>query len=94
MLNNIIRIETKAGEPITAGSARLIPFSRSVHIQIPGLPGGVIWNRPISVAVIDADGNEQILPVLDVTRQVQLFLLGACLAGAAFILLISRLRKR
>ena len=93
MANSIIQTETKAGEPIQAGRVRAIPFSRVVRIQIPGLAGGVIWNRPTSVVVIDQDGEEQVFPVQDVTRQGQIAILAAGLLGSLLIWLALRQRK-
>ncbi len=90
MSTPFLQVETKTGEPILAGEFTLIPFARSLRIHPPGLPGGLIWNRPLAVAVQAGDGLERRLPVRDVTRQAQLALLGAGLAGSLLIWLAFR----
>jgi len=85
MDKKFIQVETKAGEPVAYGDLRLIPMSRSVRFGLPGMKGGFIWNRPVSVAVVDQAGNEAILPVHDVTRLIQIAILGSgLLAGVWF----------
>lgn len=74
-----LSIETQSGAPIQFRDLQLIPFARSVYLQVPGLRGGLIWNRPASVLVIDAEGREQVLPVQDLTRRIVWTLLGGTL---------------
>jgi len=81
---SIVQYETKAGEPVETGGFKIVPFARVLRIQIPGLSGGLIWNRPASVAVTTAD-QETIIPVRDVTFQAQVALLAAGLVGALLI---------
>lgn len=76
-MSNLIYTETHAGEPIALANARLIPFSKTLHVQIPGLWGGFIWERPASILVMHADGREEIIPIQDVTRYIVWGLLGA-----------------
>ena len=80
-------IETRSGDPIDAGGTTLVPVARSVRLQLRG--GGVIWNRPVGVLV---DGGETLVPICDRTRQLQLALLGAGLAGALILRWIRRRR--
>jgi hypothetical protein len=55
------------------------------------MSGGIIWNRPVSVVVQSEGGVEQLLPVRDITRQVQLALFG----GALFsVLTLWSVRRR
>jgi hypothetical protein len=91
-MSNLVEIEVRGGEPIIHGGHTLTPFSRSVRVKIPGLPGGLIWNRPVSVLAHSADGQEEIIPIHDVTRQIQWSLLGAGLAFGILSWLISRRR--
>lgn len=87
--------EQKAGDPVQIGSRKLVPFARALHLRNPHwLPGGLIWNRPVSVLVVEADGSERILPVLDITRQIQFSLLGAGMAGALLIWSIFRIYEQ
>ncbi len=87
-----LSIETKSGQPVQYKGATLTPFSQSWRLQIPGLPGGLIWNRPVSVLVTTADSEEQIVPVVDVTRQALWALLGAGLLAWAVYWMIKKLR--
>ena len=87
-----LEIETRAGEPILFKGARLIPFSQSWQVRIPGLPIGGIWNRPQSVLVVDSSGEETLIRMPDITRQVIWMLAGASLfSGMLFWL--ARKRK-
>ena len=90
MPGSFITVETGAGEPILAGGFTIIPLARSVRIHPPGLPGGLIWNRPMAVTVQISDGQERVLRVPDLTRRAQLALLGAGLAGSLLIWLTFR----
>ena len=86
---SILSIENQAGAPIQAGANRLVPFSQVVRLQVPGMQGGLVWNRPVSVLVQAADGSEEVLAIPDPTRQAQLTFLGAAL-GAGLIYWIFR----
>jgi len=89
-----IQTETKAGDAITMGETKIVPFSKSVRVQIPGLHGGLIWNRPASLLVTSSDGEEQIIPIVDVTRQALWALLGASTAVFLLMMLISLRRNK
>ena len=89
-----IQTETKAGEAITIGETKIVPFSKSVRVQIPGRQGGLIWNRPASLLVVSSDGEEQIIPIVDVTRQALWALLGASTAVFLLMMLISLRRNK
>ena len=92
MPERLLNIENKAGDQIIFGDYRIIPFAQSLHLQFPGWRlGGVIWNRPVSVLVITPDGQEQVLPIQDVTRRVQLSLLGAGIMTVLLIRMIFRI---
>ena len=91
---SFITTETRAGETITMGGTKIVPFSKSVRVQIPGLHGGLIWNRPASLLVVSSDGNEQIIPIVDVTRRALWAMLGVSLAVFPLMMLISQLRNK
>ncbi len=76
----LLTIETSAGRPIQLRGARLVPFSQAVRLRLPFARGGLTWNRPVSVLVIQPDGSEKVLPVPDPTR-----LLVWALLGSAFL---------
>jgi hypothetical protein len=95
----IFSFETQAGEPIQHGSVTLVPFARTWRILLPfKSPGvntgfGLAWSRPVSVLAVTEDGQEQVIPVRDVTRQAQVGLLGACIGMMIFMLVITGLRS-
>jgi hypothetical protein len=72
---SLLRIETLTGEPIRIKDAQLRVRSQVVQLRFPFINGGLIWNRPVAVWVRTADGQDQILPVSDVTRTTLLSLL-------------------
>jgi hypothetical protein len=90
----IIQYETKAGRPIMAGKTKITPLARVLRIQFPGFPGGLIWNRPGAIVLQAAEGEEQVLPVKDVTRQAQILLLGLGLIGALLIWLALKPKSK
>lgn len=87
---SLINVETKAGKAIHAGDTTIIPFANSMRVRIPIIQGGLVWNRPVAVAVQTAQGQEYILPIQDVTRQILLALMGASLVSSVLLLLFSR----
>lgn len=91
MATRPITFEIQAGKPIRAGKVRLIPFSKVLKIRLPGFPGGLVWNRPASLLTVSADGQEQVIPVLDLTRNVQLFILAGGFLGGLMIWFIMRM---
>lgn len=91
MSEPIIQFEQKAGEPFLVGGVNIIPFAQSLHVRNPFWRySGLIWNRPSSVMVVTSDGQEQVLPVHDITRRLQLSLLAAGVLSSLLIGLLFR----
>ncbi len=88
-MSRVFTIETRAGQPIHAGGRTLILFARSLRIRFPRLSGGLVWNGPASVLVQSTDGQEEILPVHDVTRRFQLCLIVLSLSTLLITTIIS-----
>jgi hypothetical protein len=88
-----LQIETKPGKPISIGKTRIVPYSQSLRVNFPQTNGGLIWNRPISVLVINADGDETVIPVPDVTRRLQIAIFGSGFLGMLLIWLITRSQR-
>jgi hypothetical protein len=86
----LIKNETRAGKPILIGGTTIVPFANSVQVRIPFLQGGLTWNRPVAVAVQTAQGQEYILPIQDVTRQILFALIGASMISSVLIFFYSR----
>jgi hypothetical protein len=94
MLDRFITLENKTSQPITANGNKLTLFSQALTVRLPGLKGGLVWNRPLSVLIQTADGQETVQPVPDVTRQAIWGLLGISIVAPIFAwLLIGRRRN-
>ena len=84
---SLLKFETQPGEIISYRGATLIPFAQTIRLNIPGINGGLIWRRPVSLLIIDANGKEEVLPIQDITRQILWALLGASIIlGLAMII--------
>jgi hypothetical protein len=77
--------EIRTGETRQFGNFEITPLTRVLKIQLPGQHAGLIWNRPKAVIVKTADGQENILPVRDVTRLAIWSMLAGGLLGAIVI---------
>ena len=88
---SFLRTMTHYGNPIEVGGYNLIPISKSVQIRPRSIPAGLRWERPVGVLVRNIEGQEQVLPIQDVTRKVQaaVFLL----AAAGWLLLRGQRQK-
>ena len=85
-----VQVETHAGDPIDVGDSKIVPLAKVVQLQIPGVSGGLIWNRPTAVVVQTSEEEERVVPVRDVTREIQLVIIGSGL----LIVLLSWLMRR
>jgi len=71
-----------SAEPVTVGDVTVTPRARALVVRLP--QAGFVWNRPTAVTVERA-GEVRRVPVVDVTRILQLGLLGLGLAIAVAI---------
>ncbi len=92
--NQIFEVETNIGEPIFFDGGRLIPFSRSLIFRSPWRHAILIWNRPAAVLVKKDDGQDKVIPIVDVTRRWQVAMFGGVLLSALLIGLGLRKRIR
>jgi hypothetical protein len=90
----LLQIENKAGTPVLAGRTRIIPFAQSVRLDFPGFPGGVVWNRPFSILVVSANGEEQVIRIVDVTRRIQIALLAAGFLGGLLLWMLGTNQRK
>jgi hypothetical protein len=88
--NSLLRIETLTSQPLRVKDAQLRVRSRVVQLRLPMVNGGLIWNRPAAVLVRTPDGQDQTLPVPDVTRSVVLALGLLCFASTLLLRLFRR----
>jgi hypothetical protein len=90
MAQKFIVRQTQVGDPIVLGDRRILPVSRSYQVTIPGLNGGIIWNRPAAIAVVQGGELQEVIPIHDATRRLQLMLILGGALVAAFIRLGMR----
>lgn len=93
MPTSLLRIETLTGGPVKVQDSQVRVRSQVLQLRFPFIHGGLIWNRPVAVLVRTADGQDHILPVLDVTRTAVLMLLAFSLAGTFLLTLFRRKRS-
>jgi hypothetical protein len=93
MIRKLINVETHAGEPISAGTVTLVPIAKSLRLMIPGVPAGLIWNRPVAMVIRDTAGSEQVIPIRDSTRRAVLALWGAAIGSAIYTMLFILKRQ-
>jgi hypothetical protein len=89
----IFRKETHAGTPIDLNGVRLFPFAESLRLFLPVMNFSLVWNRPVSILAIGADGKEQVIPIRDRTREIVWTVYGAIGLLAVITTLIEH-RKR
>jgi hypothetical protein len=87
---SLLRIETLTGQPIRIKDTQLRVRSQVVQLRFPFIDGGLIWHRPIAVWARTADGQDQILPVPDLTRTAVLTLLAFSMVVTSLFMLFRR----
>jgi hypothetical protein len=90
---SLLRIETLTGQPIKIKDTQVRVRSQVVQLRFPFIHGGLLWNRPVAVLARTTDGQDQILPIRDITRAAVLVLLVISLAGTFLLRLFRRKRK-
>ena len=90
MLTSLLRIETFTGQPVKFKDTQLRLQSQVLQLRFPFLSGGLTWHRPIAVIMHTADGQDEVLPIRDVTRRAILVLLMFSLAGMFLLTLFRR----
>ncbi len=80
---SLFQIETQWSKPIASGDRQIIVQSRAWKIRLPF--GGMVWNCPVAVVVLAADGRDQTLPVRDVTRLAHVLIVALGIAAAILI---------
>jgi hypothetical protein len=79
-----------SAEPVTVDDVTVTLRSRALVVRLP--KGGFVWNRPTAV-LVEQDGQARRIPIVDVTRILQVGLLGLAVLTASASLLRSRLRR-
>jgi hypothetical protein len=89
-LRELVHVQTMSGDPVTVGDVTVTPQSRSLTIRCPF--GNMVWSRPVAVWVERGAWAERI-PIVDITRIVQLALLGFGLVFSVIVLVKLAQRK-
>lgn len=76
--------------PIWVGAQQVTVISKALVLQVPGLPIGIVWNRPAAVRVRTEGAGEVTLPVSDETRSLQILLLGLGVLSSLFMAALLR----
>ena len=85
-----IQYQTKSGHPVTAGPLTVTPRSRALMVRWPF--GGWVWNRPVSVTFQDGEQTGR-MAIIDLTRLIQLSLLGLAAIFVTTGLIVSHRRR-
>ena len=84
----MVRLRTISGEPISAGGVTVTPLSRALELRLPF--GAFVWHRPVAL-LVRREGRVDRVPIVDVTRRVQL---GILISTAVVVLALTALRRR
>lgn len=90
-LREMLSWETTWGEEVMAGDVTVTPQSKALVMHTPF--GGLVWNRPVAVLVEYGERTER-MPIVDVTRIVQLGLLGLSVIFTVVVFILSTGRRR
>jgi hypothetical protein len=94
MQTSILRVETRTSPPMEIPDAQLYVRSRFFQLRFPAGNGGLIWNRPVAIVVRPLNGQEKVIPVLDVTRIVLFTLAGICFTGILASMFLKRKKAK
>ncbi len=87
-----IEREIRTGETQHVGDYDITPQTNVLLVKLRGQHGGLIWNRPKAVIVRKIDGEENVLPIQDVTRNIMWGMLAGGLVGAMLIGIMNHKR--
>jgi hypothetical protein len=90
-LSDFIRLENTSAEPIVVGDTRVTPQAQAFSLRFPF--GGIVWNRPTAV-LVERDDLTQRIPIVDVTRVVQIALFGLVLTFSIIITMLATRQRR
>lgn len=90
-LREMVSWQTTYGEEVMVGDVTVTPQSKALVMHAPF--GGLVWNRPVGVLVERGERTERI-PIVDVTRIVQLGLLALSVVFTVVIFILSAKKRR
>lgn len=83
-------LQNTSRPPVKWRSYQIRPVAQSFYFA-PSSQFGMIWNRPVGIQVQTPQGEEQFLPVYDLTRIIQVFII---LGGLLLLFLLKLIYKR
>ena len=86
-----VQWKTNSGNPIVIHDNTITPQAKALIIKLPFF--GFVWNRPVAI-LVEKNGQQQRLPIIDVTRMALLVLTGAGLTISLVTLLTSLFSNR
>ena len=90
----LLTVENRAGQSIHFNGNTLVPFTQLWRLKLPWSRDGLIWNRPASVVVRDAQNLETVVLIQDVTRQVSWLLFGLSFASVMLAFLARNNQRK
>ncbi len=84
MSSGRISTRTTIGKSLKAGKKQVAVVTKSHRLRSFGFPFLVRWDRPAGILVQDADGSENMMPIIDLTRVIQISIF-----GLAFLVLFA-----
>jgi hypothetical protein len=86
---DVVATREALAESVTVHGVTVTPQSRALVVRWP--KGGLVWNRPTAV-LVEQDGQARRIPIVDITRILQVGLLGLAVLTASANLLGCRRR--
>jgi len=81
--NDLVQWQKASGRSVVVHDLTLTPQSQVLTVRFP--QGAFIWHRPTAI-LVEQNGRVEMLPIVDLTRLIQLWLVGL---GAVIITVIS-----
>jgi hypothetical protein len=86
---DVFEAREASAEPVTVHDVTVTPQARALVVRLP--KGGLVWNRPTAV-LVEQNGQVRRIPIVDITRMLQVGLLGLAVLTASANLLGCRHR--
>jgi hypothetical protein len=89
-LKDYIQVQKGVGQPVIAGDTIVTPQFQALIVRLP--IGGFVWNQPTAI-LVEQGGQTKRIPIRDITRITQLWLLGFSLVLSIVSLIKFSQRK-
>ena len=88
---DLIHWQTAAGEPVIVGALTVKPQSRMLIVRFP--QSAFVWSRPTAM-LVERNGQVERLPIVDLTRTIQLGLVGLSVVVITIVSLVRFARRK